>query len=148
MQNATGKVKIPINEPAEGLKAFADRGVSRVQRWPGSPARCDRDRRHRRDGRALRANGVELLETPPSYYETLGERVGAIEEDVAILRELSILVTRTTAATCCRSSPSAAGPADALLRDHSAARVAIVREGQLQSAVRVDRARTGQRGNL
>ena len=44
--------------------------------------------------RALRANGVELLETPSAYYDSLGARVGAIDEDVAILRELDILVDR------------------------------------------------------
>jgi 4-hydroxyphenylpyruvate dioxygenase len=44
--------------------------------------------------RALRANGVELLATPASYYDTLGERVGVIAEDLAILRDLDILVDR------------------------------------------------------
>ena len=44
--------------------------------------------------RALRANGVELLESPDSYYAELGTRIGAIDEDIAVLRELNILVDR------------------------------------------------------
>ncbi len=44
--------------------------------------------------RALRANGVELLDTPASYYEALAERVGEIGEDIEVLRDLSILVDR------------------------------------------------------
>jgi len=47
--------------------------------------------------RGLRARGVDFMPTPDTYYELLPERllraqVGAIEEDVAELRELGILV--------------------------------------------------------
>ena len=47
--------------------------------------------------RGLRARGVEFMPTPGSYYDMLPERmkqvgVGRIEEDVATLRELEILV--------------------------------------------------------
>ncbi|MGH7684460.1 MAG: VOC family protein, partial [Vulcanimicrobiaceae bacterium] len=44
--------------------------------------------------RALRANGVELLETPGSYYDELEARIGRIEEATPVLRELGILVDR------------------------------------------------------
>ncbi|HZO94678.1 MAG TPA: 4-hydroxyphenylpyruvate dioxygenase [Candidatus Baltobacteraceae bacterium] len=94
MQSPSGAVKMPINEPAEGLKKsqieeylefYGGAGVQHVAIATGDIVETVR---------ALRANGVELLETPGSYYDTLGERVGAIEEDVAILRELDILVDR------------------------------------------------------
>jgi 4-hydroxyphenylpyruvate dioxygenase len=94
MQSPTGKVKMPINEPAPGLKRsqieeyldfYGGPGVQHVAIATGDIVETVR---------ALRGNGVELLETPGSYYETLGERVGAIAEDVAILRELNILVDR------------------------------------------------------
>jgi 4-hydroxyphenylpyruvate dioxygenase len=94
MQSTTGKVKMPINEPAEGLKRsqieeyldfYGGAGVQHVAIATGDIVETVR---------ALRGNGVELLETPGSYYDTLGERVGAIDEDVAILRELNILVDR------------------------------------------------------
>ena len=45
----------------------------------------------------MRRRGVEFMPTPPAYYELLPQRlretgVGEIEEDVAILRDLQILV--------------------------------------------------------
>ncbi len=94
MQSPSGAVKMPINEPAEGRKKsqieeyldfYGGPGVQHVAIASGDIVETVR---------ALRGNGVELLETPDSYYETLGERVGAIDEDVAILRELDILVDR------------------------------------------------------
>ena len=42
----------------------------------------------------LRENGVEFLEVPDTYYEVLAERVGAIEEEIELLRRLRILVDR------------------------------------------------------
>jgi 4-hydroxyphenylpyruvate dioxygenase len=44
--------------------------------------------------RQLMARGVEFLKVPDSYYEDLFDRVGKIEEDIAPLRELGILVDR------------------------------------------------------
>ena len=44
--------------------------------------------------RALRSRGVEFLEVPASYYDDLLDRVGKIDEDIAPLRELNILVDR------------------------------------------------------
>jgi len=94
MQNATGKVKIPINEPAEGLKRSQIEEYLEFYGGPGVQHVAIATDDIVETVRALRANGVELLDTPPSYYEKLGERVGAIEEDVAILRDLSILVDK------------------------------------------------------
>ena len=44
--------------------------------------------------RELKSRGVEFLDTPDTYYEELFDRVGKIDEDVAPLRELKILVDR------------------------------------------------------
>jgi 4-hydroxyphenylpyruvate dioxygenase len=44
--------------------------------------------------RALKANGVEFLDTPDSYYDDLETRVGRIDEATQILRDLRILVDR------------------------------------------------------
>ena len=94
MQSPDGKVKMPINEPAEGRKKsqieeyldfYGGAGVQHVAIATDDIVDTVR---------ALRANGVELLDTPETYYDTLGERVGAIEEDVAVLRDLDILVDR------------------------------------------------------
>ncbi len=47
--------------------------------------------------RDLRARGVEFMPTPPTYYYALPERlhelgINAIDEDIAVLRELELLV--------------------------------------------------------
>ncbi|MDB5028170.1 MAG: hppD [Candidatus Eremiobacteraeota bacterium] len=94
MQSATGKVKMPINEPAEGLKRSQIEEYLDYYGGPGIQHVAIATDDIVATVRALRGNGVELLETPDSYYDTLGERVGAIDEDVAILRELNILVDR------------------------------------------------------
>ncbi|MDQ8154956.1 MAG: VOC family protein, partial [Gemmatimonadota bacterium] len=44
--------------------------------------------------KALRARGVEFNKTPTTYYDTLQARVGTIDEDLATLQELGILVDR------------------------------------------------------
>jgi PAS domain S-box-containing protein len=44
--------------------------------------------------RALKANGVEFLDTPDTYYDDLEGRVGRIDEATQILRDLRILVDR------------------------------------------------------
>ena len=40
----------------------------------------------------LKSNGVELLETPKTYYDDLKKRVGDFDEDIDILAELGILL--------------------------------------------------------
>ena len=40
----------------------------------------------------LKNNGVELLETPKTYYEDLKKRVGDFDEDIDVLSELGILL--------------------------------------------------------
>ncbi|MDB5071777.1 MAG: hppD, partial [Candidatus Eremiobacteraeota bacterium] len=94
MQSASGKVKMPINEPAEGLKRSQIEEYLDFYGGPGIQHVAIATDDIVATVRALRGNGVELLDTPSSYYETLGERVGAIDEDVAILRDLNILVDR------------------------------------------------------
>jgi 4-hydroxyphenylpyruvate dioxygenase len=94
MQNATGRVKMPINEPAQGLKRSQIEEYLDFYGGPGVQHVAIATDDIVRTVRALRGNGVELLPTPASYYDTLGERVGAIDEDVAMLRELDILVDR------------------------------------------------------
>ena len=94
MSDARRRVKFPINEPAEGLKksqieeyldAYRGAGVQHVAIATDDIVAAVR---------ALRANGVQFLETPGSYYDALGTRVGHIDEAIDVLRELSILVDR------------------------------------------------------
>jgi 4-hydroxyphenylpyruvate dioxygenase len=44
--------------------------------------------------RDLKSRGVEFLKVPATYYESVPSRVGKIDEDIAPLQELGILVDR------------------------------------------------------
>lgn len=94
MSNGNGYVKFPINEPAEGkkksqveeyLEFYNGEGVQHV-------ALATHDIVH--TVTELRNRGVEFLQVPKSYYDDLFDRVGTIDEDIAPLRELGILVDR------------------------------------------------------
>jgi 4-hydroxyphenylpyruvate dioxygenase len=94
MQNGTGRVKFPINEPAEGkrksqieeyLDYYMGPGVQHIAMSTGDIVATMRK---------LRANGIEFLRVPEAYYEQLPERVGKIDEDMAAIREQGILVDR------------------------------------------------------
>jgi 4-hydroxyphenylpyruvate dioxygenase len=89
-----GRIKFPINEPAEGkrksqieeyLEFYAGAGVQHVALSTTDIVGCVRE---------LRDRGVRFLVTPESYYEELPGRVGEIHEDLADLRELGILADR------------------------------------------------------
>jgi 4-hydroxyphenylpyruvate dioxygenase len=94
MSNGNGYVKFPINEPAEGkkksqveeyLEYYDGEGVQHV-------ALATADIVH--TVTQLRNRGMEFLRVPNSYYDDLESRVGKIDEDIAPLRELGILVDR------------------------------------------------------
>ena len=94
MSNGNGYVKFPINEPAEGKKKsqieeyldfYEGEGVQHIAVATSDIIATVRD---------LKSRGVEFLDTPDTYYEELFERVGKIDEDVAPLQELKILVDR------------------------------------------------------
>ena len=88
------RIKFPINEPAEGKKKSQ---IDEYLDFYGGPgvqhvAIITKDIVH--TVTQLRNRGVEFLQVPSSYYDTLLERVGTIDEDVAPLKELGILVDR------------------------------------------------------
>ena len=95
MSNGNGWVKFPINEPAIGkkksqieeyLEFYEGEGVQHIAVATDDIVKTVR---------ALKARGVEFLPLPPAaYYDGLAERVGKIDEDMAPLRELGILVDR------------------------------------------------------
>lgn len=94
MSNGNGYVKFPINEPAEGKKKsqieeyldfYEGEGVQHIAVATADIIATVRE---------LKARGVEFLDTPDTYYEELFNRVGKIDEDVAPLQELKILVDR------------------------------------------------------
>ncbi len=94
MQNGTGRIKLPINEPAQAkrrsqideyLQFYGGPGVQHIAMATGNIVETVR---------AMRANDVSFLRVPQAYYDMLPERVGAIDEDIKELAELGILVDR------------------------------------------------------
>jgi len=92
--DANHRVKLPINEPAVGKKQSQIEEYLNSYGGPGVQHIAIATNDIIATVRALRANGVEFLESPDSYYAEFGTRIGAIDEDIAVLRELSILVDR------------------------------------------------------
>jgi len=94
MSNGNGYVKFPINEPAEGKKKsqveeyldfYQGEGVQHVAIATADIVKTVTD---------LKSRGVEFLNIPGSYYETVLDRVGKIDEDLAPLQELGILIDK------------------------------------------------------
>ncbi len=94
MQDGTGKVKFPINEPAEGKKKSQIQEYLDFNYGPGVQHIALSTGDIIETVGALEANGVEFLRVPHNYYETLQDRVGKIDEPVEKLAELGVLVDR------------------------------------------------------
>jgi 4-hydroxyphenylpyruvate dioxygenase len=89
-----GRVKFPINEPAEGKRKSQIDEYLEFYEGPGAQHIALTTRDIVSAVEYLQALGVEFLKTPDSYYDEVPERVGEIEEPVADLKRLGILVDR------------------------------------------------------
>jgi 4-hydroxyphenylpyruvate dioxygenase len=87
-------LKMPINEPAEGRRKSQIDEFLEFHGGPGVQHLALLTRDIVATVRALRANGVEFLEVPDTYYDALPDRVGVVDEDLATLRSLGVLVDR------------------------------------------------------
>ena len=94
MSNGNGFVKFPINEPAEGKKKsqveeyldfYDGEGVQHCALATADIVKTVSD---------LQSRGVEFLNIPASYYATVLDRVGKIDEDLEPLQRLGILIDR------------------------------------------------------
>ena len=92
MANDNEKIKMPINEPADGLKKSQIQEFIESYTGPGVQHIAMSTRDIISTVTKLRNNGVEFLSTPKTYYDTLKSRVNEFEEDINILSELGILV--------------------------------------------------------
>jgi 4-hydroxyphenylpyruvate dioxygenase len=92
--NGNGYVKFPINEPAEGKKKSQIDEYLEFYRGPGVQHIAVLTKDVIKTVSELQRRGVEFLRVPTNYYDDLQKRVGKIDEDVATLRELGILVDR------------------------------------------------------
>lgn len=94
MSNGNGRIKFPINEPAEGKKKSQIEEYLDFYEGAGVQHIAVATDNILETVTALRDRGVEFLRVPEAYYDDLLDRVGAIDEDIAPLRELGILVDR------------------------------------------------------
>ena len=94
MSNGNGRVKFPINEPAEGKKKSQIEEYLDFYESPGVQHIAVATDDVIGTVRELISRGIEFLRVPDTYYDVLLDRVGEIDEDVAPLRELGILVDR------------------------------------------------------
>jgi 4-hydroxyphenylpyruvate dioxygenase len=94
MANGNGRIKFPINEPAEGKKKSQIDEYLEFYDGPGVQHIAVATDDIIDTVTQLRDRGVEFLRVPGTYYETVPERVGHIDEDIGPLRELGILVDR------------------------------------------------------
>jgi 4-hydroxyphenylpyruvate dioxygenase len=92
MQDGTGRIKFPINEPATGKRKSQIEEYLEYYRGPGIQHIACVTHDIVRTVSTLRSQGVEFLRVPSTYYEDLESRVGKIDEPVDQLAELGILV--------------------------------------------------------
>jgi 4-hydroxyphenylpyruvate dioxygenase len=94
MWDGNGAVKLPINEPAEGARTSQITEYLDFYRGPGVQHLALATDDIVATVQALRANGVEFLDTPNSYYELQRERLdwSRIGVDVDVLAGRGILV--------------------------------------------------------
>ena len=94
MADGEGKIKFPINEPAEGRRKSQIAEYLEYNAGPGVQHVAVQTDDIVRTVEAMQERGVAFLITPEAYYEDAFDRVGDIEESWADLRRLRILVDR------------------------------------------------------
>jgi 4-hydroxyphenylpyruvate dioxygenase len=94
MSNGNGRIKFPINEPAEGKKKSQIEEYIDFYNGPGVQHIAVATNDIVATVSAMRDRGVEFLYVPETYYDDLLDRVGAIDEDVELLKSHGILIDR------------------------------------------------------
>jgi 4-hydroxyphenylpyruvate dioxygenase len=92
--DGTGRIKFPINEPAQGkrksqieeyVEYYNGAGAQHIAMATRDIVRCVSE---------LGGRGVEFLTIPGEYYDEVPDRIGEIDEEIEDLRRLGILVDR------------------------------------------------------
>ncbi len=94
MTNENTSIKLPINEPAEGLRKSQIQEYLDYYQEPGVQHIAISTANIIDTVKELRNRGIKFLTVPKSYYEALPERVGKIDENIDDLAVLGILVDR------------------------------------------------------
>ncbi len=94
MSNGNGFVKFPINEPAEGKKKSQVEEYLEFYNGEGVQHIAMATKNIVKTVTELEKRGVQFLKIPSTYYDTLPDRVGHIDEDLEPLKQHGILVDR------------------------------------------------------
>ncbi|WP_181040019.1 4-hydroxyphenylpyruvate dioxygenase [Aureitalea marina] len=94
MSNGNGRIKFPINEPAEGRKKSQIEEYIDYYNGPGVQHIAVATDDIVSTVSAMRDRGVEFLYVPDNYYEDILDRVGDIDESIDLLRQHGILIDR------------------------------------------------------
>ena len=94
MTDGEGKIKFPINEPAEGKRKSQIEEYLDFYGGPGVQHVALATTNIVETVEALKERGILFLETPEAYYEDVCDRVGEIDESYEDLRRLRILADR------------------------------------------------------
>ncbi|MBS1591297.1 MAG: 4-hydroxyphenylpyruvate dioxygenase [Bacteroidetes bacterium] len=94
MSSGNGYVKFPINEPAEGKKKSQVEEYLDFYNGEGVQHVAIATKNIIETVTELQNRGVEFLKVPSSYYDTILDRVGHIDEDLKPLKELGILIDK------------------------------------------------------
>lgn len=94
MANGNDRIKFPINEPAEGRRKSQIEEYLEFYKGPGVQHIAMATDNIIDTVSKLRAQGVDFLRVPGTYYEDLEKRCGKIDEPVDQLAELGVLVDR------------------------------------------------------
>ena len=94
MADGSGKIKFPINEPAEGKRKSQIEEYVEFYGGAGAQHIALASTDIVGTVQALKERGLLFLDTPDPYYDEAQDRVGEIAEDYAVLQEHKILVDR------------------------------------------------------
>lgn len=94
MSNGNGRIKFPINEPAKGRKKSQIEEYINFYNGAGVQHIAVATDNIIETVSALKSRGVDFLYVPDSYYDTVLDRVGNIDEDLKPLKDLNILIDR------------------------------------------------------
>jgi 4-hydroxyphenylpyruvate dioxygenase len=92
--DGNGRVKFPLNEPAEGKRKSQIDEYLEFYEGPGAQHIAVATRDIVKTVTEMRERGVEFLTIPDAYYEDVPARIGEIEESIDDLKRLGILVDR------------------------------------------------------
>lgn len=94
MNGGKGKIKLPINEPAEGKRKSQIEEYLEYHHGPGVQHIAFITNDIISVVKSLREHDVQFLYVPKTYYDAVPDRVGSIKEDLKTIKELGILVDR------------------------------------------------------